>query len=133
MKPKSLECIFLDFEKRVKGYKLWDPRNKKKVLSRDAVFDELTTSKSEANDWEKKDIVATEIPIIKEVANRENQPEEEEPEALEEAHVEATSLAQLRAKRIIKLTNRYSEVCHALLSSDGDPSCFQKAIESNER
>jgi len=29
LKPKSLECIFLDFEKGVKGYKLWDSKNKK--------------------------------------------------------------------------------------------------------
>ena len=36
------------------------------VLSRDVVFYELTTSKTEANDVTKKDIVSTEIPIIKE-------------------------------------------------------------------
>ncbi|XP_020259152.1 topless-related protein 1-like [Asparagus officinalis] len=40
LKPKSLEYIFLGFEKRVKVYKLWDPKNKKKVMSRDVLFDE---------------------------------------------------------------------------------------------
>lgn len=34
VKPKSLKCIFIDFEKGMKGYKLWDLVNKK-VLSRD--------------------------------------------------------------------------------------------------
>ena len=54
LKPKSFECIFLGFEKRVKGYKLWDPKNIIKLLSRDVVFDKLTTSRSKANDGGKE-------------------------------------------------------------------------------
>ncbi|KAK3040178.1 hypothetical protein RJ639_028428 [Escallonia herrerae] len=38
--PKSKECIFLEYEEGVKGYKLWDPVAKKKVISRDVVFNE---------------------------------------------------------------------------------------------
>uniref|UniRef100_A0A2N9J9L7 Retroviral polymerase SH3-like domain-containing protein n=1 Tax=Fagus sylvatica TaxID=28930 RepID=A0A2N9J9L7_FAGSY len=38
--PKSRKCIFLGFEKGVKGYRLWDPISKKKVISRDVIFDE---------------------------------------------------------------------------------------------
>ena len=45
MKPKSLECIFLGFEKGVKGYRLWDPKNNNKVLSRDVIFDEKLGAK----------------------------------------------------------------------------------------
>jgi len=45
LKPKSLECIFFSFEKGVKGYRLWDPKNKKKVLSRDVIFDERLGAK----------------------------------------------------------------------------------------
>lgn len=37
---KSKKCIFLGFEKGIKGFKLWDPEVKKRVLSRDVVFDE---------------------------------------------------------------------------------------------
>ena len=37
---KSRKCIFLGFEKSVKGYKLWDPILKKTVTSRDVIFDE---------------------------------------------------------------------------------------------
>ncbi|CAL8990042.1 unnamed protein product [Prunus brigantina] len=55
LKPKSLECIFLGFESTVKGFKLWDPVNWKKILSIDVVFDEKTMSmikvkKLEANE-----------------------------------------------------------------------------------
>ena len=38
--PKSRKYIFLGFEKDVKGYRLWDPTSKKKVISRDTIFDE---------------------------------------------------------------------------------------------
>jgi len=37
---KSKKCIFLDYKKGVKGYKFWDPVDKKVVISIDAVFDE---------------------------------------------------------------------------------------------
>ena len=62
------------------------------MLSRDVLFDKLITLKSEATDGVKKDIVATEIFIIKKVASRKNQHEEQQ--ASEEVHVEPTSLAQ---------------------------------------
>jgi hypothetical protein len=37
---KSRKCIFLGFQIGVKGYRLWDPVSKKKIVSRDVVFDE---------------------------------------------------------------------------------------------
>jgi len=37
---KSKKCIFLGYKKCVKGYKIWDPVDKKVVITRDAVFDE---------------------------------------------------------------------------------------------
>ena len=36
---KSRKCVFLGFEKGVKGYRLWDPISKKTVTSRDVIFD----------------------------------------------------------------------------------------------
>ncbi|VVA38246.1 PREDICTED: LOW QUALITY PROTEIN [Prunus dulcis] len=61
LKLKSLECIFLGFESGVKGFKLWDLVNWKKILNIDVVFDEKTMSmikvkKPEANEdvvWNK--------------------------------------------------------------------------------
>ena len=38
--PKSKKCIFIGYVKGVKGYKFWDPVEKKMVISREAVFDE---------------------------------------------------------------------------------------------
>ena len=38
---KSRKCVFLDFEKSVKGYRLWDPISKKMVTSKDVIFDEI--------------------------------------------------------------------------------------------
>ena len=37
---KSRKCVFLGFEKGVKGNKLWDPISKKTVTNRDVIFDE---------------------------------------------------------------------------------------------
>ena len=37
---KSTKCVFLGFEKGVKGYRFWDPISKKTVTSRDVIFDE---------------------------------------------------------------------------------------------
>ena len=37
---KSRQCIFLGYQKGVKGLKLWDPKANKVVISRDVVFDE---------------------------------------------------------------------------------------------
>ncbi|CAL8153340.1 unnamed protein product [Prunus armeniaca] len=60
LKPKSLMCIFLNFESGVKGFQLWDLVNQKKILSRDVVFDEkpvpmIKVKKPEA----KEDVVGT--------------------------------------------------------------------------
>ena len=43
---KSKQCIFLGYEKGVKGYKLWNPETKKLVISRDVVFDEASMVKT---------------------------------------------------------------------------------------
>src|SRR5436190_22607260 len=37
---KSVQCVFLGYQKGVKGFKLWDPKANKVVISRDVVFDE---------------------------------------------------------------------------------------------
>ena len=37
---KSKQCIFLGYQKGVKGFKLWNPKANKVVISRDVVFDE---------------------------------------------------------------------------------------------
>ena len=45
MRDRSLmlsprQCIFLGYQKGVKGFKLWDPKVNKVVTNRDVIFDE---------------------------------------------------------------------------------------------
>ena len=37
---KSRKCVFIGFERGVKGYRLWDPISKKTVTNKDVIFDE---------------------------------------------------------------------------------------------
>ena len=37
---KSRKCVFLGFEKGVKGYRFWDPISKKTVTNKDVIFEE---------------------------------------------------------------------------------------------
>ena len=39
------QCVFIRFKKDVRDYKIWDPKNKKFILSRDAMFDETSMMK----------------------------------------------------------------------------------------
>ncbi|KAK3030790.1 hypothetical protein RJ639_037171 [Escallonia herrerae] len=52
--PKSKECIFLGYEEGVKGYMLWDPVAKKKVISRDVVFNEAHMLNTNATSSERQ-------------------------------------------------------------------------------
>ena len=40
LKSNFKKCIFIGFTKRVKGFRLWDPKKKSSFTSRDVVFDE---------------------------------------------------------------------------------------------
>ena len=43
---KSRQCVFLRYGKGVNGYKFWDPKANKVVISRDMIFDENFILKS---------------------------------------------------------------------------------------
>ena len=106
LKPKSLECIFIGFEKGVKGYKLWDFVNKKKVLSRDVVFDEKTMPLNKIKTTEEKqtDVVeeATEFPLTKWVMEEDPAQVEHEKvdhdEGINEERVEQQQQSQVQAQ-----------------------------------
>ncbi|KAK3043426.1 hypothetical protein RJ639_002005 [Escallonia herrerae] len=52
--PKSKECIFLRYEEGVKGYRLWDQVAKKRVISRDVVFNEAQMLNTNATSSERQ-------------------------------------------------------------------------------
>jgi len=45
---KNKKFVFLGVNRNIKGYKLWDPENKKIVLSKHVIFDETSLLKSTA-------------------------------------------------------------------------------------
>jgi len=43
--PQAKKFVFLSVKRNMKGYKLWDPKNKKIVLSQHVTFDETSLLK----------------------------------------------------------------------------------------
>ena len=141
---KVIGVHFSRFEKGVKGYRLWDSKNKK-VLSRDVIFDKRLRAK----DIDKEEVHEknhTEVPLSKEESIPENHAEveqapgkheaPEEQQAPEEVQAEPTSIAQSRSRRVIKPPQGLGwedEACYTLLASGNNPSSFQEAVKSDER
>ena len=46
MNPRAKKFVFLGIKRSMKGYKLWDPENKKIVLRKYVTFDETSLLKS---------------------------------------------------------------------------------------
>lgn len=106
--PRSRKCIFLGFEKGVKGYRLWDPISKKKVVSRDVVFDEtymLKKNDEEVSADSQKQTVEVEFDEQRSLEEREdNQELGIDPQQQQE---EPYSLAKDRERRVHKAPERY--------------------------
>ena len=51
---KSEKCIFLEYNDRVKGYKLWNPTTKTTMYSRDVIFREVGSTFETEEAREKK-------------------------------------------------------------------------------
>jgi len=45
LNPRARKGLFIGFKKGVKGYKIWDPKDKKIILSRDIKFDKASIVK----------------------------------------------------------------------------------------
>ena len=43
--PRARKCVLIGFKKGVKGYKIWDPNDRKFILSSDVTFDEASMVK----------------------------------------------------------------------------------------
>ena len=127
---KSKQCIFLGYQKGVKGFKLWDPKANKVVISRDVVFDEkamLQRTQEEGKETpqsnKEKDIVQVEL-------------ETHDFDDSSSEHMEHRTIASGRTRRVVKPPTRYGFedlVSYALTTSSGDPTSFQEAIHSSEK
>ncbi|KAE8680841.1 pentatricopeptide repeat-containing protein [Hibiscus syriacus] len=124
---KSKECIFLGYNKGVKGFKFWDPVAKKVVISRDVVFDEQSMLQ------QKQDTTVVDFdqfPVEK--------PETSQPNSGGSTtdDLQDYSLARDRVRRTnIKPPNRLGFedlVSFALTVSSDDPVTFHDAVTSQE-
>ena len=126
---KSKKCIFLGFEKGVKGYKLWDPVAQKVVISGDVVFDEKSMIKDFRKEEEsqekgsssnnKRSVVLVELDEV------ESQLEKEPHNSDQEDH----NMISERPKGNIRPLVRYGFedlASYCLVISSGDPSLFRK-------
>ena len=42
LEPRDVKCIFLGYKSSVKGFKLWNPKTQKVVISRNVIFNETS-------------------------------------------------------------------------------------------
>ena len=120
---KSRKCIFLGFEKGVKGYSLWDPISKKTVTSRDVIFDEafmLKQNEAETCDDSPQEKLTVEVELNKNSSPSDKGDVEIDPRQQQE---ESYSIAKGREKWVHKAPQRYGfkdMVSFAFITSSGD-------------
>ena len=126
---KSKKCIFLGFEKGVKGYKLWDPVAQKVVISGDVVFDEKSMIKDfrkEEESQEKGSSGDSNRSVVQvELDEVESQLVKEPHNSDQEDH----NMISERPKGNIRPLVRYGFedlASYCLVISSGDPSLFRK-------
>ena len=56
--PRAKRFVFLGVKRNMKGYRLWDPENKKIVLSRHVTFDETSVLLSAGGEDEDQGSIA---------------------------------------------------------------------------
>ncbi|KAG8481596.1 hypothetical protein CXB51_026522 [Gossypium anomalum] len=137
LEPRSIKCVFLGYKAGVKGYKLWCPKNRKVVISRDVVFDETAMLPNLS---------------LKDSSNKENQKQVEHQINTESTPQVSTkienrvasspqySIAKNRTKREIKPLKKYAEadlVAYALnvaedIDANQEPSNYFEAISCED-
>jgi len=128
----SRKCICLGLECGVKGYRLWDPVSKKKIVSKDVVFDEaymLRKGEDEASTDTQKGKQVVEVSLMNNVHSwmkvmKKNLQETQHRE-------EPYSLARTGERPDRKASERYDfedMVSFALIPGSGDPSSVQDGI-----
>jgi len=54
LESKSKKCIFIRFTKRVKGFRLWDPKTRSDFTTRDVIFNEESMLEDKSNTEDKE-------------------------------------------------------------------------------
>ncbi|CAL5378709.1 unnamed protein product [Camellia sinensis] len=155
---KAIPCIFIGYGDEEFGYRLWDPKNKKVIRSRDVVFQENQTledfgqpAKPKVNDVSEilpnpapsqHAIDEEELPqhAANDVELQDGFPEEEDPEAegVEQREPQPpppeTVGPQLRrSTRESKPSSKYPASEYILLTNEGEPESFQEAQNHEEK
>ena len=135
-------CIFVGYDDVMKGYRLWDPTAHKIVISKDVILDESSLIKSESVrvDVEQEQVISKQlIQLENQYSNDSNKQEEVsgEREVIEDEEiqevVESPQPTPTRSLRERNPPKRYTDfVSSILFTDDGEPSCFQEAIDCIE-
>ncbi|KAJ4978162.1 hypothetical protein NE237_008942 [Protea cynaroides] len=128
LESKSKQCIFLDFEKGVKGFKLWDPISEKIVVNRDVAFDEsymVKTDYRSQTDGSTAQVELGEQDTAGQKVSSSNLPEPHE--TVDDPY----TVANGKGKRTHKAFVRYEFEdirAYALTAGKGGPSSYQDVI-----
>ncbi|KAG8490975.1 hypothetical protein CXB51_014094 [Gossypium anomalum] len=134
---RSIKCVFLGYKASVKWYKLWCPKNRKVVISRDVVFDETAIlpnlSLKDSSNKENKKQVEHQI-------NTESTPQAITKIDNRVASSPQYSIAKNRTRREIKPPKKYAEadlVAYALnvaedIDTNQEPSNYSKAVSCED-
>lgn len=129
---KSKKCVFLGFEKGVKGFRLWDPISKKTVTNRDVIFDEafmLKQNEAETCDDSPQEKLTVEVEFDENSSPSDKGDVEIDPQQQQE---ESYSIAKGREERVHKAPQRYGfedMISFALIISSGDPLSYRDVEE----
>ncbi|KAH9671138.1 hypothetical protein KPL70_017236 [Citrus sinensis] len=135
--PKYRRCIFLGYADRVKGYRLWDPTTHNIVISKDVIFIEDQLQRRDEDDSKVKEKSET-IPVYVENNPKDSDSFEAAPEHEEQEPVESEAPEIRRSTRKRRPLTWHSEyvtdinVAYCLLTKDGEPSTFHKALNSSD-
>jgi hypothetical protein len=125
---KVEKCIFIGYKDGLKGYNIWNPKNKKVVYSQDVLFRDM------------KDVVKYEIlPSNEELDKIEFEPKNDESDSIEEHESEEEDphtpvlMRSIQEKGIPKKnTPPYFHSNFPLSITDDDPRTIQEEVDSKD-
>ena len=135
---KSKQCVFLGYQKGVKGFKLWDPKANKIVISRDVVFDEKAMLQHTQEEQKQvlKNCSTNENVVQVDLEEYDREKDTHHAESSNSDDQQYRSIATDRPRRNIRPPTKYGFedlVSYALITSNGDPTTFQEAVQSQEK